>query len=347
MIVVNIFGEIEPIVISKKLGITLSNLPQDWQEELIETMEEEIHRREYDIKKLRKYSNIPNIEQYNIKKIVEHKNFSGIFGEGSGNCLKKIASNLMCVSVEDFENSMLQKKNSYIDSPTCEREFGEKMMNLYKFLTRSGSKNTSWLPLTCLYSSEKSLFEETHVLRMIYAEMGLDIKMSPIIFNQKRIDSLLGFGEIIDSFLENTEDFYMFDYILTAIADDSNYNAYHIFKNYSLIEMILGKDEIDNPIKFDEKLSLFIKSDRYSSKKKLFAKMIRQIRNKIAHGNFIEVREKLEEYAAHFMKNYHFDYLEYSRENWIYLNICCELDIILTNILWELLSESNVSSHVK
>lgn len=38
MIVVNIFGEIKPIVISKKLGITLSNLPQDWQEGLIEAM---------------------------------------------------------------------------------------------------------------------------------------------------------------------------------------------------------------------------------------------------------------------------------------------------------------------
>ncbi|WP_430489371.1 hypothetical protein [Rossellomorea marisflavi] len=340
MIVVNIFGEIEPIVISKKLGIMQSNLPQDWQEGLIETMEEEIHHREYDVKK---YNDLANIEQYNLKKIVEHKNFSGILGLRSEGYLKEIANKLICISVEDFENSMLQKKNPYLDSPTCKIEFAEKWINLYEFLTKNDCNKRNWMPLTCMYSSEKSLFEQTNIFRTIYAEMSFDIKMDPIDFNQRKIDSLIDYGKTIDSFLEKEENFYMLDYILTAIADDSNYNTYHLFKNYSLIEMILGKEDFNDSIKFDEKLALFIKLDRYvnNEKNELFAKMIRQIRNKIAHGDFLGVRKKLEEYAAYFMENYYFDYFEYSRENWIYLNICCELDRILADILWKAISEGS------
>lgn len=346
MIVVNIFGEIVPIVISKKLGIILSNLPQDWKEGLIETMEEEIHHREYDVKK---YNDFINIEPYDAQKIVEHKNFSGILVLRSKDYLKEIANNLICISVEDFENSMLQKKNPYIDSPTCEIEFAEKWIKLYEFLSRNDHNGRDWMPSTCMYSSEKSLFEQTYVLRTIYAEMSFDIKMDPVVFNQRKINGLIDFGKMIDSFLEKEENFYMLDYILTAIADDSDYNAYHLFKNYSLIEMIIGKEDFNDPIKFDEKLALFIELGRCENneKKKLFAKIIRQIRNKIAHGDFLGVRKKLEEYAAHFMRNYHFDYFEYSRENWIYLNICCELDRILTDILWKLLSKSNFLSHVK
>ncbi|MGG0718916.1 hypothetical protein ABE096_15130 [Robertmurraya massiliosenegalensis] len=340
MIVVNIFGEIKPIVISKKLGITLSNLPQDWQEGLIETMEEEIYHREYVVKK---YNDPANIKLYNAKKIVEHKNFFGILEQSNEDYLKEIASKLICISIEDFENSMLQKKNPYIDSPTCEIEYAEKWINLYEFLIRNDCNKEKLMPLTCMYSSEKSLFEQTYVLRTIYAEMSFDIKMVPIVFNQRKINSLIDFGKMIDSFLEKEENFDMLDYILTAIADDSNYNAYHLFKNYSLIEMIIGKEDFKDPIKFDNKLAEFIELDRYTNKKKeVFAKIIRQIRNKIAHGDFIGVRKKLEDYAASFMKNYYFDYFEYSRENWIYLNICCELDRILADIIWKLISEDRI-----
>ncbi|MCM3575494.1 hypothetical protein M3172_20025 [Mesobacillus subterraneus] len=123
----------------------------------------------------------------------------------------------------------------------------------------------------------------------------------------------------------------------------SHYNAYHLFKNYSLIEMVIGKEDFTDPNKFDDIFALFIESDRFENNeiKKLFAKIIRQIRNKIAHGDFLGLQKKLEEYAAHFMKNYYFDYFEYSRENWIYLNICCELDRILADILWCLTSEDS------
>ena len=68
-------------------------------------MEKEIYHREYDVKK---YKALANIEQYNLKKIVEN-----------------------------IENLMLQKKNPYIDNPTCEIEFAEKWVNLYEFLIKN------------------------------------------------------------------------------------------------------------------------------------------------------------------------------------------------------------------
>jgi len=220
-------------------------------------------------------------------------------------------------------------------------EFAEKWINLYEFLIRNDCNNRNWVPLTCMYSSEKSLFERTNVLGIIHAEMGFDIN-DPIAYNQRKIDSLIHFGKMIDSFLDK-EKFYLLDYLLNALASDSNYNAYHLFKNFSLFEMLIGKDNLNDPVKFDEKLALFIELDSYgdSEKNKLFAKIIRQIRNKIAHGDFNGVRKKLEEYATHFMENYYFDYYEYSRENWIYLNICCELDRILANIIWDLFSRDS------
>ncbi|AOC57961.1 hypothetical protein [Bacillus pumilus] len=337
MLIINIFGEIEQIVISKRLGITLSNLPQDWREEIFETMEEEIYQREYVVKK---YNDPLNNKLYNAKKIVEHKNFSGILEQSNGDYLKEIANKLICISVGDFENSMLQKKNTYIDSPACEIEFAEKWIYLYEFLIRNDCDKENLMPLTCMYSSEKSLFERTNVLRTIYAEMSFDIQMDPIVYNQRKVNSLIDFGKMIDSFLEKQENFYILDYILTAIADDSNYNEYHLFKNYSLIEMIIGKEDFKDPSRFDNKLAEFMELDKYANneKNKILAKIIRQIRNKIAHGDFIGVRKKLEDYAASFMKSYYFDYFEYNRENWIYLNICCELDRILADILWKLIS---------
>src|SRR5690625_2398493 len=51
MVIINIYGEINKTVISDKLGLTLSNLPDDWQEELIDVIYEETLLREFDVKK--------------------------------------------------------------------------------------------------------------------------------------------------------------------------------------------------------------------------------------------------------------------------------------------------------
>ena len=50
------------------------------------------------------------------------------------------------------------------------------------------------------------------------------------------------------------------------------------------------------------------------------------MRNKVAHGDFVGFEKKAEEYAVKFMDgHYSFDYSEYSRQNWVLLNVCCLL----------------------
>jgi hypothetical protein len=41
------------------------------------------------------------------------------------------------------------------------------------------------------------------------------------------------------------------------------------------------------------------------------------------------------------MKSYEFDEFEYSIENWIYLNICCKLDEVLNEIVWQLITQKD------
>ena len=56
--------------------------------------------------------------------------------------------------------------------------------------------------------------------------------------------------------------------------------------------------------------------DCQMTKKQLCAKLLRQLRNKIAHGDFIAFEEKIEEYAIRFLDGkFEFDYSEYSRKN--------------------------------
>lgn len=58
------------------------------------------------------------------------------------------------------------------------------------------------------------------------------------------------------------------------------------------------------------------------------------MRNAIAHGNFLELEFKLEEYAQKYMDgNFSFDYSEYSRKNWIIQHVCCILDSIVRQLI--------------
>ena len=59
----------------------------------------------------------------------------------------------------------------------------------------------------------------------------------------------------------------------------------------------------------------------------------------MAHGDFVAFEKKAEEYARKFMDGrYSFDYSEYSRKNWVLLNVRCLLsDIVkaMINIMFE------------
>lgn len=83
----------------------------------------------------------------------------------------------------------------------------------------------------------------------------------------------------------------------------------------------------------DIKLQRFLPDRLSNDEKQLCAKLLRQLRNKIAHGDFIAFEEKIEEYAIRFLDGkFEFDYSEYSRKNWTIEHVCCLLDDVLKKI---------------
>ena len=57
--------------------------------------------------------------------------------------------------------------------------------------------------------------------------------------------------------------------------------------------------------------------------------------------------KKSEEFAGKFMKNFHFDYTEYSRQNWVLLSICCTLKDALALIIYYLLFKREDLDYLK
>lgn len=118
---------------------------------------------------------------------------------------------------------------------------------------------------------------------------------------------------------------------MNSINEDNHYNAHHYFKLYSLCQLLLEKK---NETELDCKLPQFLDQDYTLEERYKIAKLLRQMRNKVAHGDFIAFEQKIEEFACQVLDGkYYFDYSEYSRKNWVLLNSCCLLEDALKNIM--------------
>lgn len=142
-------------------------------------------------------------------------------------------------------------------------------------------------------------------------------------------------GKSLDLFLKNGNYYCKFDYIVNALYKDNEYNTNHLFKSYSLIEMLLLKSGKKTE-KLDGKSAIFLEPT-YGTECKNVACLLRQMRNKIGHGDFIVFNIKSEEFAVAHMNQFSFDYSEYSRLNWVLLDVCCLLDNLLAEVLFETL----------
>lgn len=337
MFILNIYGLTERQVLSKKLNISISNLPEEWENEIVMDIQEEIHNRLFTSKRYTKKS--LKIEQYDLKEIISSGYFEGIFEEYKTDklALKDISNKLVHIEAIDSEESFLRLINAALCNPTCEDSFEEKFLNFLHFI---GKHNTDRQMASCIYSSNRDFMSKPQIMMRLSAD-GLrpfEAQKCKEIF-ETRLANMKMIGEVIDKYLEEDKDFYMLDYLINAIYEDTAYNAFHLFKLISLIEMLLINPKSNGKTKgeIEKKLPYFIATGREftdEDKKVKFSALIRVIRNKIAHGDFTALAIKLEEYATEFMENFHFDYFEYSRINWIYLSLCCVLEGIVSEIIW-------------
>ncbi|APQ78454.1 hypothetical protein [Clostridium botulinum] len=346
MVLVNIYGKIQPIIISKKLGVGICNLNSDWVRGFYDDFDEEILIHKHNMKKFLK-------DRFDIKMLEGRYNLSQItkvlgWQEEGKSVEQTIAEHLIEIQVIDFENSLLQKNNEHLDSPTCETQYTRKFIKFCSIVQSSESAQkvvSGQIPFVTYDSDNFS--EKPRILN--YLEVMSKTNTCINTYTNSCINTLQHLGGLIDGFLSADKDFWLLDYIIKAVYDERGTGAYHIFKVMSLIEMlIINPNENGRTVgEMERKLPQFLPITINTSQKELFSTIMRKLRNKIGHGDFMTIQQLLEEYRNSFMQNFWYDEFEYSIENWTYGNICLHLDKALANILWLMLFDKEKLSSIQ
>ena len=343
LVLLNIYGKIEPTIISRKLGVGICNPASDWVLGLQDDFKEEISIHNHSIASFEKGGLDVRwaIGRYDPESITNRLGWQ----ESGKTALQIIAEHLIEIQVLDFDNSLLQIKNEHLDSPTCEPQYTRKFLNFCCIVQSSKSAQTI-IPEQIPFSTYNS--DDLHVKPLILNYLEAMLRSQPNheilveTYTAGGIKSLKYLGNLIDDFLMSEEDFWLFDYIMNAVFEDREQNAYHIFKVMSLIEMLIINPKGNGKTlgEIEQKLPQFLSGYIEASQRTLFAEIMRKLRNKIGRGDFRAVQQLLEQYRQTFMKNFWFDECEYSIESWIYGNICLFLDKALNEILWLMLSDN-------
>ncbi|MGL5435493.1 MAG: hypothetical protein ACRDBO_08870 [Lachnospiraceae bacterium] len=342
MILLNMYGKIGPIIISKKLGVGICNPAPDWIEEIQDDFEEEIliHKNSIETYKKSEFDTSWAMGRYNLENIVKQLGWK----ESEKEPMQIIAEHLIEIQVLDFDNSLLQVKNEHMDNPTCEPQYSKKLI---KFCCELQSSKVAekviprQIPFAVYDSDDfgKKPLILNHLESMLHPHPLHKITVED--YTNGGIASLKYIGQLIDDFLDKEEDFWLLDYIINAMFFDSEHDAYHIFKTMSLIEMLIINPKGNGKTvgEIEKKLPQFLPDFIAVKDRPLFAEIMRKLRNKIGHGDFKAVQSLLEQYRQSFMQNFWYDEFEYSIENWTYGNICINLDQALREILWLMLSD--------
>lgn len=346
MVILNLLGKIEPTCISQKLKLYIANLPKgdfnNWNGGLVEKMEDTLKYSSVQTERFQK--KFSNVKSLNIKRIFQscYPNIS-VENMTELECIQHIADEMIYIYFDYNYDDMPvgDWTSNCFDSRCCERDYTEKIVDFIRFLcNEENHKKYPKIPdikLHCIYSGDDYGLPEN--CRLIF---------SGTTNIEKTINDLVEFGALLDSFFNSEEDYYFFDYLCTELyeIDRKNFTPNHCQKLYSLCEFFLEKDT-DHEL--DEKLPPFIKEYYSLEDRKKIAIIARQIRNKVAHGDFSKFRDKIEEYASEIMEknNYWFDYSEYSRQNWAIMNLCFTLLVAIQNMTAIILIDKPIIMAIK
>lgn len=339
MVILDIYGETKEIIISEKLDFRISSSYYDWQDGIQDDILEELHFNSYEV--LRNSRLGIDSKEFDLRRILGSDYYEGIFipSDDEELNIKEIARNLNFAYISDIDNSLLGLKEQELCNPTCEKAYEEKLLKFLQFL-HSHNNSEHKVYLNYIYSSSLEINSKPRIIQNIDFSRKFPSRSLHHKYDfDKKLKNLKEFGSVLDSYLNDESDFRKLDYLINVIYEDNEYNPFHLFKLITVIEMLIVNPKCFGKMKSEmkRKLPQFLNEDIFENRKmkEAFSDYIRVIRNKIAHGDFKSLSKKLEEYASVFMKNYWFDYFEYSRENWIYLNICCTLDNIVSKLIWK------------
>lgn len=331
MVILNMFGKIEPICISQKMKLYISNLPNgnenNWNSYIVDEFKHALKIQDLAC------TTVGVENKQNLKLMYEQRIEDGNSKdfEDKDALIQEIVDNMIYIYLDYSYDDMPMggwDKNPF-DGRFCEEDYTEIIMDFLHFMTYGTDVQ---MPMW-IYSSNYD--REWPYYRMFLGKGNLN----------EQIDILKIWGKKLDSLLLNRNDYLQLDYIARALHDAEQYDTFHFFKLFSLCQMFL---ENKKESELDYKLPQFIDQRFTEEQRNKIAAVLRQMRNKIAHGDFIAFEQKAEEYAQIAMDgNYSFDYTEYSRKNWVLLNSCCMLSDAVRKMIEMLFDNREVMETIK
>lgn len=328
MVVLNIYGKIEPICISNKLKLYLGNLPNeednDWNSTLVEELEFALQQEELRQKKY-SYKTKFSIKNFHKKIILNSElNESATDKER----MQEIADNMICIYFDYnyYDMPLGGWEDNPFDGRLCEKDYAE-------FIVEFWNKMGSCTLPNCIYSSN---LDEVIPFRLLF------MPNYPL---EEMLTNIKAWGKGVDDFLRGKNDYLKFDYLVRAIYDEYGNDVYQFFKWYSLCQLFLEKE---HETELDWKLPNFLDL-RYSVKEReQMAVLFKKMRNKIAHGDFRKLEYLIEEYAKTFMDGkFDFDYSEFSRKNWAIQNAMFKLRDAVKHMIHLSFTNRNVIDSIK
>lgn len=333
MVIIDRMGKISPICISKKLNLYLANPTDDEctilaQELVIEN------------KIWKELKNIWDLEGNNQITRLFQKQFPNSIDKLDDSEMAKILSESMICLYLDLDGQIQEDDfvNNHFLERLDEEDYAEKIIDFISFATNEGTakgldKYPEYVP-QWLYSS--NYYWHNNYRPFIN---GVVRKIS-----KSDLDDLKDWGRIIDKLLVSEEDEYLFDYLCSAFHRKRGQTAYDFNELYSLCQLFLenGKGSVD------DKLVRFLNPELPATVNEEKAEVMRQMRNKIAHGDYKGLNSKVNEYAEILSDNgFEFDYTEYSEQNWVLFKACFELEDALRRILYLLLTNRKQLAAIK
>lgn len=268
--------------------------------------------------------------------------------------------NIICINTEDTKNSFLRLKNQYTNNPYCEISNEEKFISFFNFvhsnLDRTTKKKSCHLDVV-FSDSDYWFFSKNNGKSNIISSMIWHDSPSKIMNNtpykfrtnneefEYKIKTLLQFGRKIDDYIQEKQDFYALDYIIEASSNESS-SAFAIVKLFSLLETLIAhKNYTSLRQELLNKLPRFLPDD--IEDKELWIKLVYDIRNKIAHGDYKGLVEKTDQYLEIFMIGWNLDYYEFSKINWVYSSVYSTLNTVVANIVWSMIYTKPLVKKIK
>lgn len=351
MIVLNVFGKIEKTCISEKLKLFISNLPKgsfnNWNGGLVEEMKivYNNHLKKCEIKG---YEN-----KLDIRKICRER-FPSIDISDEIDldyCFQLIADHMIYLFF-DYEYTDMPLGDwttNCFDGRLCEVDYAGKILCLFEQLT-----DYTQLDSILSIGDDETIFKifegDLSLVKHLYSIYSSDDEESTLrIFSGRPYEEydeiFQQFKSLIDNFINDRNDYLFIEYICNALFCEKNYDESHLYRLYSLCQLFLEKE---HEYELDNKLPEFLNQRYTVEERENIAQLLRQMRNKIAHGDFIALEAKIEEYAQYAMDGrFWFDYSEYSRKNWALSSACGMLAEAVKKLLYAKLTNRQYIENIK